>query len=171
MTSSPAGLTESIRQLERVVESSRGDLPDDVFLFLSRVTPLVNVDLLIRDSDRCTLLTWRADEFYGPGWHVPGGIIRFQERAEDRIRLVAHQELGATVEFDASPHRVVESIARERHARGHFVSLLYRCRLTRAPDPRLQHRNGAPLPGQWRWHSACPRELIPEQRVYADLFG
>ena len=169
MNSSSGGLTDSIRKLERAIDSSSSDLPDDVFLFLSRVTPLVNVDLLIQDDARRTLLTWRADEFYGPGWHVPGGIIRFQERAEERIRFVAHQELGAAVEFDAGPHRVLESIAVERRDRGHFISLLYRCRLTQAPDPRLEHRDGVPLPGQWRWHSSCPGELIQEQRLYADL--
>lgn len=171
MTSLSGGLTDSIRQLERAIDSGSGDLPDDVFLFLSRVTPLVNVDLLIQDDNRRTLLTWRADEFYGPGWHVPGGIIRFQERAEDRIRLVARRELGASVEFDSTPHKVVESITRERRDRGHFISLLYRCRLTQAPDRQLEHLHGHRLPGQWQWHSSCPSDLIAEQRVYAGLMG
>src|SRR5438105_4861558 len=49
-------------------------LPPEVFLFLSRVTPLLNVDLLIQDDRGRTLLTWRDDEFFGAGWHVPGGI-------------------------------------------------------------------------------------------------
>ena len=171
MTSSSSGLTGTIQQLERAIDSSSGDLPNEVFLFLSRVTPLVNVDLLIQDASHRTLLTWRADEFYGPGWHVPGGIIRFQERAEERIRFVAHHELGAAVEFDASPHRMLESIAKERRDRGHFISLLYRCRLTQAPDRQLEHTVGSPLPGQWRWHSSCPSDLIAEQRFYADLMG
>jgi colanic acid biosynthesis protein WcaH len=32
-----------------------------------------------------TLLTWRDDESFGAGWHVPGGIIRYKETAADRI--------------------------------------------------------------------------------------
>jgi colanic acid biosynthesis protein WcaH len=162
-------LVSAIRQLESAIESSKDKLPDAVFLFLSRVTPLVNVDLLIHDNDRRTLLTWRDDEFYGPGWHVPGGIVRFQERTEDRIRLVALHELGASVEFDANPLKVLETIARERRDRGHFVSLIFRCRLTQGPDPRLEHLEGAPINGQWRWHTSSPKELIPEQRSYADF--
>ena len=55
---------------------------------LVELTPLVNVDLLIKDSGR-TLLTWRDDEFYGPGWHIPGGILGFKERALDRLAKVA----------------------------------------------------------------------------------
>src|SRR3954451_13793393 len=61
-------------------------LPEEFFLFLSRYTPIVNVDLLIQEAigedRRRTLLTWRDDETYGAGWHVPGGIIRYKESAE-----------------------------------------------------------------------------------------
>ena len=67
-------------------------LPEELFLLVSRLTPLVNVDLLVQDEGLGTLLTWRADEFYGPGWHVPGGIIRYKETAEDCIRATAERE-------------------------------------------------------------------------------
>jgi len=66
-----------------------------VFALVSRVTPLVNVDLLIKDEQRRTLLTWRDDEFFGAGWHVPGEIIRYKESAADRIRTCARLELEA----------------------------------------------------------------------------
>ena len=33
---------------------------------------MVNVDLLIRNDRRETLLTWRQDELYR-GWHIPAG--------------------------------------------------------------------------------------------------
>ena len=60
---------------------------------------MINVDLLIRDDTDRTLLTWRHDAFYGPGWHVPGGIIRFKESAANRIAAVAQGELGTKVEL------------------------------------------------------------------------
>src|SRR5689334_14043856 len=78
-------------------------LPIELFRFLSRIMPLVNVDLLVRDEDLGTLLTWRHDENYGPGWHVPGGIIRYKETAEARILTTARAELGAEVTFDEEP--------------------------------------------------------------------
>src|SRR6266496_3256908 len=109
--------------------SAENGLPHELFVFLSRLMPLVNVDLLIRDERMGTLLTWRDDEDYGPGWHVPGGIIRYKETAEARIRLTARRELESDVEFDPDPIRIEEMIKPIRRERGHFVSLLYRCRL------------------------------------------
>jgi colanic acid biosynthesis protein WcaH len=160
-------LARLIGRLERHIDTTSDTLPEAVFLFVSRLTPLVNVDLLIRDASGRTLLTWRRDEFYGPGWHVPGGVIRYKENASERIRQVASRELGATVAFDPSPLFVDEGIAPMRRNRGHFVSLLYRCRLLTAPDEHRRCESRDPLPGEWRWHVGCPANLIPEQQAYA----
>ena len=83
-----------IDSLESIIENPSIGLPVDIFLFASRITPMVNVDLLIRNEQGQTLLTWREDDFYGPGWHVPGGIVRFKEPIADRISAVASGELG-----------------------------------------------------------------------------
>ena len=151
---------------ERQFDPRRG-LPEEVFLFVSRLTPLVNVDLLIRNAAGQTLLTWRSDRFHGPGWHVPGGIVRFQERTEDRIRAVAALELGTTVEFGPAPAFVQQSIAPDRRERGHLISLLYMCKLCGEPDPVRQFVAPVPQPGQWAWHDRAPVDLIPEQTAYA----
>jgi ADP-ribose pyrophosphatase YjhB (NUDIX family) len=171
LTDRSRDLAQLISQVERQVDGNAGGLPEELFLFVSRITPLVNVDLLIQDVGARTLLTWRSDQFYGPGWHVPGGIIRFGETAAERIRIVARQELRASVEFDASPLLVHESIDRERRDRGHFVSLLYRCRLTSEPEPRARFSPESPGPDQWLWHESCPENLIREQAAYAAFIG
>jgi colanic acid biosynthesis protein WcaH len=164
-------LAGSIRLLESRIGTRAEEWPEELFLFVSRITPLVNVDLLIRDARGRTLLSWRSDRFYGPGWHVPGGIIRFGETAAERIRIVARRELGADVEFDASPLLVHEGIHPDRRDRGHFVSLLYPCRLASDPDARQRFMPEAPLPNQWMWHDRCPDNLIREQRDYACYIG
>ena len=51
-----------IHRLECRIDPRAGGLPDELFLFVSRITPLVNVDLLIQDDRRHTLFTWRSDE-------------------------------------------------------------------------------------------------------------
>jgi ADP-ribose pyrophosphatase YjhB (NUDIX family) len=163
-------LTAAIRQIEDSIEQAEVGLPEEVFLFVSRISPLVNVDLLIQDDRRRTLLTWRDDRFYGPGWHVPGGIIRYKETGMDRIRHVARQELGAEVDSDLSPMFVLQSIASEKTDRAHSISLLYRCRLKSRLDERQRFTPESPLPGQWQWHAHCPENLIPEQREYAVFF-
>jgi colanic acid biosynthesis protein WcaH len=160
-----------ISELESLVPTPQRGLPEPVFFLISRLTPLLSVDLLIRDSQGRTLLTWRDDESYGPGWHVPGGILRYQERAANRIHEVARLELGAQVEFDPTPLLIHESIRLDRRNRSHIVSMLYQCRLLTSPDASLHFDPQSPKPGQWHWHESCPRNLIQEQRPYDRYLG
>ena len=145
-------------------------LPFELFRFLSRIMTLVNVDLLVQDLELGTLLTWRDDENYGPGWHVPGGIIRYKETAEARIRATAQRELGADVEFDSQPISIEQLIDPIQRERGHMVSLLYRCRMSGAPSEQLRWNPEAPAAGQWAWHRECPANLIPEHDHYRRFF-
>ena len=161
--------TDSITTLEAAAGDARLGLPEDVFRFVSRLTPLINVDLLIKDDRSRTLLTWREDEFFGPGWHVPGGIIRYKESAAERIRACARAELGADVASDPAPLLVMENTGAQ-DTRGHHISLLYRCRLLTPPDEARRSASDPPSPGQWRWHEGPPRELLDEQRDYARFF-
>ena len=71
-------LREIIDILESSIPNPSKGLPEEVFLFVSRITPLINVDLLIKNEQNHTLLTWRNDSYY-LGWHIPGGIIRYKE--------------------------------------------------------------------------------------------
>jgi ADP-ribose pyrophosphatase YjhB (NUDIX family) len=162
-------LAASISTLELSLGDPRDGLAPEVFVFVSRITPLINVDLLIQDDRSRTLLTWRDDEFFGAGWHLPGGIIRYKETAADRIRACAREELGADLASDAAPLLVAETI-RQQATRGHFISLLFRCRLISPPDPAKQAVTDPPAAGQWRWHQRCPPDLLDVQRPYAPFF-
>src|SRR6478735_2874767 len=124
---------ERIKALEDAIGDTKGDLPEDVFRFVSRLTPLITVDLLIQDDQSRTLLTWRDDEFFGPGWHIPGGVIRFKESSGDRLRACAREELGADIAWDPAPLHVLELMSAQ-DVRGHHITLLYRCRLLTPPD-------------------------------------
>lgn len=159
-------LEELITALEARITDPKQGLPDAVFDLITRLTPMVNVDLLLKDSENRTLLTWREDRFYGPVWHVPGGIIRFKETAAQRINKVAETELGTTVEFNETPLAVTEMMNQGRDTRGHFISLLYECRLTGSLAPHLAHVAGTPRHGAWAWHAACPDDLILPQKAY-----
>lgn len=155
--------------LDRVynsIKNPKEGLPEEVFIFISKVTPLINVDLLIKDHNGRTLLTWRDDKFYGPGWHVPGGIIRYKEKISDRIRKVALTELGTDVEFEREPICINE-IFDERDERGHFISLLFRCKLLSPPDQKLRYSGiETPKNGMWMWHERCPENLIKVHEIY-----
>jgi colanic acid biosynthesis protein WcaH len=141
-------------------------LGEELFLLVSKLTPMVNVDLLIKDEDNQTLLTWRHDAYYCGGWHLPGGIIRFREHFSDRLHAVAKEELGSDVDFVPSPIAINEIIHPTRRARGHSISLLFRCTLLSEPRYDLKFHYGDPQPGQWKWHSCCPENLLDVHDIY-----
>jgi len=116
-------LKDAIDTLDAECRNPHSGLPEPVFLLLSRLTPLVNVDLLIKDDMGRTLLTWRDDIYHGVGWHIPGGIVRFKEVMHERIRAVARLELGCEVVCEPCPVAINEYIEGMRSERGHFISL------------------------------------------------
>ena len=50
-----------IEFLDKQISNLSLGLPEEIFLFVSRTTPLVNVDLLIKDENGRTLLSWRDE--------------------------------------------------------------------------------------------------------------
>jgi ADP-ribose pyrophosphatase YjhB (NUDIX family) len=166
----PNRIRELVTELDGLFPDSRQGLPLELFYFVSRLTPLVNVDLLIRNDRGEILLTWREDQFY-KGWHIPGGIIRFKETAAERIKAVGMSELGAAVEADPAPCEVHEKQNCQRDVRGHFISLLYTTRLISDLDhSRVCTDLAHPRNGQWAWHGPCPELLLPNHASYRHLF-
>ena len=119
-----------INAIKRFIQDPKISLPEEIFYFVSSITPLVCVDLLIKE-EKGILLTWRQDAFYGPGWHLPGGVMRFKEKAHLRIIKTANKELGVPVKIlTKKPINIAEQINNKRDIRGHFIALLYRCDLS-----------------------------------------
>jgi colanic acid biosynthesis protein WcaH len=158
-------LDDHIAAIEAAVGDARQGLPEAVFLLLGRITPMVNVDLLIRNDHGETLLTWREDDLF-LGWHVPGGVIRFKEDMVHRVGEVARLELGATVSINTPPLAVHELIEPHRSERGHFVAFLFECTLTSALDQTRRYRGGTPKNGEWAWHASWPADMIPPHEIY-----
>jgi len=149
----------AIKILEKLHCNTSSDLPYNLFSYISKITPLINVDLLIRDEKGRTLLSWRNDDFAGTGWHIPGGVIRFKETFASRIKKVAQQEIGAKIKYAPVPLTVVEMIHPTRAFRGHAISLLYNCSLSGSFVPKnkgLTKKDN----GYLRWHDKCPGNLI-----------
>lgn len=161
------GMAEAIGYLESQVPDARKGLPEDVFLFVSRLTPLVNVDLLIRDPDGRVLLTWRDDPIFGSGCHVLGGCVRLGESFGDRIAAVARGELGVGIDFDPIPLGVFETVDESRSSRKYHVSLLFGCAMTAEPNAARYYDGEALSAGLWDWHLRCPASFI--QPAYRDL--
>lgn len=165
-------LDDAIETVLQVASAPQTGLPDGVFALISQLTPLVNVDLLIKDPERGCLLTWRDDAHYGPGWHVPGGIIRFKEAWGQRVTAVAQQELGVSVRFNPLPIGIHQLVNPSRAVRGHFISLLFDCQLETTPCAEWQAANDhVPLDGQWKWHALAPDNLISQHHIYRSFLN
>jgi ADP-ribose pyrophosphatase YjhB (NUDIX family) len=157
---------EAIALLDGLVPDPTQGLPDDVFYYVSRTTPLVNVDLLLKDERGRCLLAWRDDPMAGTGWHVPGGIVRYCETFDARVRKVAQLEIGVdTIEYDSAPAAINEIIRREAKVRGHFISILYRCSLPSSYVPDNSRRDRYDR-GFLQWHDVCPPDLLSLQDMY-----
>lgn len=156
---------QAIAALEKAVPEPALGLPDDVFFYISRVTPMINVDLLVKDKAGRTLLAWRHEQYWGRGWHLPGGIVRFRETLETRIRKVAGTEIGSSVDFEPVPLAVNQLINHQRRTRGHFISLLYSCRLPAGFTPENKGLAVTDA-GYLRWYEACPDDLFKTQEIY-----
>ena len=158
-------IADAIAVLNKHVPNPSAGLPDELFVYISRITPLVNVDLLIKDEKERTLLSWRNDQYSGKGWHVPGGIVRFKENLERRLLKVAETEIGAAVKFDPAPIAINEIIDNKLSARGHFISILYKCFLSSKfilKNTGLSDKDA----GYLMWHSSCPANLIKYHEIY-----
>lgn len=153
------------RELDAALVGAEGGLPDEVFSFVSSVTPMVNVDLLVSDEAGRVLLAWRKDE-RSEGWHIPGGIVRFKETFAQRIHRTALKELGVDVSFDETPLKISE-IFMPYQRRGHFISFLYRCRLPEGYDVGQQEKRSGE-DGYLAWQNTIP-SLVPGQGVYEEF--
>ena len=88
----------------------REGLEEEIFIAVSTIIPIVNVDLLILDSQNHILLSWRDDVYFGKGWHLPGGCIRYKETMAQRIQKTAMNEIGTRVIAASEPIAVKDVI-------------------------------------------------------------
>ena len=157
--------------LEQLIQNPSDGLPEEVFEFVTTITPMVNVDLLIKDNEGRILLSWRDDDYCGRGWHIPGGIIRYKEKAEERVQKTAREELNSEVYNINGPIEIHE-VFTPQAIRGHFISFLYECFLPSnyiIPKELVWDENKAKV-GALMWHSKKPELVTGHKEIYAHLF-
>lgn len=150
-------------------------LGEELFLTVSSLVPIVNVDLLVYNSKGQFLLTKRDDPYCGKGWHVPGGCIRFKESCEERIRKVAIGELGIyNLVIHKEPIKVFEIIEHKhrnienQNERAHFITLVYKC----VVDDSYKIDNGDRTEsdaGFIKWFDSLPDDLLSIQNCYREI--
>jgi colanic acid biosynthesis protein WcaH len=161
-------MINAIAVLEENIPDKTVGLPEEIFYFIGRITPLVNVDLLIKDSKENVLLAWRDDAYYH-GWHIPGGIVRFKETLEQRIQKTAQDEIGISVSFNPKPLTIERGITPKFDNRGHFISILYCCSI---PDGFVLNADGKNLgeTGYLKWSNDYPDDFIKRAVVLQKIY-
>ena len=140
-------------------------LPPDVLIEVIKYTPLVSIDLVVRDGDGRVLAGWRTNRPAQNCWFVPGGRICKDERIADAFRRISKNELGLTLEerqarfLGVYQHFYEDNFAERPGFGTHYIVLGYEVRLD-APLttlPEDQHE-------EYRWFSV--EELLADAEVH-----
>ena len=141
-------------------------LGTDLYEAVSRLTPSISVEAVVKNSDASkTLLIWRNDKMYGPGWHLPGGVLRFKETLKDRLFKTLDRELGITKADITGPLGFHEIFNEKRDVRGHFISFVFEV-IPHDPPSEKKQSGVKPSHGCWRWFETCPPNLIVNQAAF-----
>ena len=162
--------------MSRLGISAHSGLGTELFHFISSLTPIVNVDLLVYNSKGQFLLAMRDDPHCGKGWHVPGGCVRFKETFDTRIRKVAKKELSLTeFTYDKEPIKVFEIMWEKNQRnlenddeRAHFITMVYKCCVPDSFTIDNQEKSETDA-GYLRWFDKLPDDLLNIQNCYRDI--
>lgn len=166
-------ITQLRGQMSRLGISANTGLGTELFHFVSSLTPIVNVDLVVYNSKGQFLLAMRNDPHCGKGWHIPGGCVRFKETIDARIKKVVQSELNLTdFTYDKEPMKGFEIMwdkdqrsLENDDERAHFITLAYKCY---APDSYIIDNQGKSETevGYLRWFDKLPDNLLKIQNCY-----
>ena len=151
-------------------------LPENVFLMISALMPVPNVDLLILNENKELLLSWRNDKFYPKGWSLIGGLIRYGETQQERIHKTAIREIGCDVDIVSDALATVDSMRgniqsslRYERTRGHHIAILYECRLNEDINVSKQKLKPGEN-GYLKWFKKIPKDILELHHVYDAVF-
>ena len=152
------------------MKDQREGLPEHLFEYISSITPMINVDLLVHNPEKGVILSWRSDKFYGPGWHIPGGIIRFKESLITRLKEVALKELDIKNLDKINFQSIYQIMNPSRDTRGHFLSFLFSAEICSVKDFKNKDSKRSSLPNEaCKWHTSVPVNLIPQHKRYEKI--
>ena len=135
------------------------------FVQVVRNTPLVSIDLVIRNPDRCVLVGLRTNEPAKGKWFVLGGVVLKYERLADAFARIVKAEVGVEASIDDAKfigvyeHLYDSNVFGEEEFGTHYVVLAHELNLDHQPpivsDP--QH-------SEFRWMT--PAELTSSPDVH-----
>lgn len=137
-------------------------LSDESFLRIIAETPLVSIDLIIRNEQGQVLLGKRSNRPAQGFWFVPGGRILKGERIAEALERIATAEIGSPVQnptlagvFD---HIYPDNFAGKQGVATQYVVIAYQCAwLGKRVAPDMQH-------SEMRWWTVS--DLLADSAVH-----
>ena len=166
--------SNAIQTLRKAKFNTDHGMPQELFLLISGLIPLPNVDLLVTNAKGKVLLTRRKDPWDQDSWHIPGGCMHYGESFEHCVRNTARRELGAEVTISPEPIAVrnvirgVDDSKEFPRERGHNVAILFACRTPEGWEIDNGTKTEAD-DGFAAWFDEIPNDFMKIQHVYLDV--
>ena len=120
------------------------------FIEVVRLTPLVSIDLIVRNARGQVLLGWRKNQPAKDTWFVPGGRIRKEDEGiPSAFKRVSRKELKVELDIQDAEflgvyeHRYDTNVAEKPGFGTYYIVLAYQADLDVDLDslPKDQHSN------------------------------
>ena len=141
-------------------------LPAEQFVAVIDATPLVSIDLIVRNDQHTVLLGKRLNRPAQGYWFVPGGRIRKNERLTEAFKRLCETELGQAFSLSqAQPlghyeHFYQDNALEAEGVSTHYVVLAYELKLGDEHELVLDDQHT-----EHRWWSE--QELLASDLVHA----
>jgi len=125
-------------------------LSESTFQTIIGATPLVSIDLIVKNAKGEVLLGYRTNRPAQGYWFVPGGRVQKNEKLDKAFLRLTEAELGIAIERSAANfmgvfEHLYEDSAFDESVSTHYVVLGYELNLDIALDalPKEQHNQYA----------------------------
>ena len=161
------------RTLDSLLEPTKG-LGKDLFYLASMLSPQVCVEVFaFIGCTRGIVMVYRDDEFYGPGWHLPGGVIRSRENIATRIGKTLERETGITSHNAKilSCISLAESFDTSKPIRSHFLSIGMLVEVRKQEHLESYSASKQYVNGDCAVHYTLPQDIIKEHKKYISFIN
>jgi colanic acid biosynthesis protein WcaH len=147
------------------VTAEKHKLSAKKFAQVVRLTPLVSIDLVLRDPEGHALLGLRNNEPAKGAYFVPGGVIRKNERIAHAFVRILKKETGLAIPFSNArllgvyEHIYSTNCFNDPKYGTHYVVLCYELLLSNRPNIRQDNQHSKLV---W-W---TPAEILGSSKVH-----